>query len=189
MALPARPIPESYWVEPQRFLAGEHPAALDLEIARRRMDAFLEAGFTDFIDLTQPNEFVPYEHILKEQARACAVNVSYKRMSIRDYGIPSRQLMTQILDSIDESLAAGRKVYLHCWGGVGRTGTVVGCYLVRHGKSGEQALQQLAAWWQFVPKRIFHPRTPESDEQMDFIRSWYEIPPPSHRSRQRFCEG
>ena len=28
----------------------------------------------------------------------------------------------------------GRKVYVHCWGGVGRTGTVVGCYLVRQGE-------------------------------------------------------
>ena len=31
-------------------------------------------------------------------------------------------------------------MYLHCWGGVGRTGTVVGCWLVRHGRTGDEAL-------------------------------------------------
>ncbi len=28
---------------------------------------------------------------------------------------------------------ANGAVYVHCWGGVGRTGTVVGCWLLRHG--------------------------------------------------------
>ena len=39
----------------------------------------------------------------------------------------------EILDKIDDDLAAGHNIYVHCWGGVGRTGTVVGCWLVRHG--------------------------------------------------------
>ena len=32
---------------------------------------------------------------------------------------------------------------MHCWGGVGRTGTTVGCWLVRHGRSGTEALAEL----------------------------------------------
>ncbi|WP_188406321.1 protein-tyrosine phosphatase family protein [Psychroflexus salis] len=24
----------------------------------------------------------------------------------------------------------GKKVYVHCWGGVGKTGTVIGCFLL-----------------------------------------------------------
>ena len=31
--------------------------------------------------------------------------------------------MQEILDAVDRALAAGRNVYLHCWGGIGRTGT------------------------------------------------------------------
>jgi protein-tyrosine phosphatase len=37
------------------------------------------------------------------------------------------ELMTTILDAIDESMTAGKPVYVHCWGGMGRTGTVIGC--------------------------------------------------------------
>ena len=50
--------------------------------------------------------------------------------------------MASILDAIDAALDGGKTVYVHCWGGVGRTGTVVGCWLVRHGKTGDEALRQ-----------------------------------------------
>jgi protein-tyrosine phosphatase len=80
--------------------------------------------------------------------------------------------MTTILNTIDTELQAGRKIYLHCWGGIGRTGTTVGCYLVRRGKTGDEALQQLAKWWQTVPKSQIHLRSPETREQAEFIRNW-----------------
>jgi len=80
--------------------------------------------------------------------------------------------MKTILDKLDESLRTGRKVYLHCWGGIGRTGTTVGCYLVRRGMSGAEALSQLDAWWRGVPKSHLHPHSPETLEQAAFIRGW-----------------
>ena len=41
--------------------------------------------------------------------------------------------LKHILDEIDGAILNGKTVYVHCLGGIGRTGTVVGCYLVRHG--------------------------------------------------------
>lgn len=183
------PIPESYWVEPGRFLAGEYPGSYDPETARRQMDKFLEAGFTDFIDLTEPDELAPYENILKEQARLHGMNVVYANISIRDLGLPPHETMRRILDTIDGALAAGRKVYVHCWGGVGRTGTTVGCYLVRHGRTGEEALEQIAEWWRDVPKHVRHLHSPETEAQREFIRNWREIPKSSHKSKNKYCEG
>ena len=49
--------------------------------------------------------------------------------------------MVEILDTIDTALSDGRNIYLHCYGGKGRTGVVVGCYLTRHGMSGSEALE------------------------------------------------
>lgn len=183
------PIPESYWVKPDQFLAGEYPGSYDAATMERRIAAFLRAGIHTFIDLTQPHELIHYESTLKEQARINELDVSYTRISIRDRDIPSPETMKTILDTIDNALNAGRKVYVHCWGGVGRTGTTVGCYLVRHGMSGEGALDQITQWWQDMPKRIFHPRSPETDKQVEFILNWREIPDAGHKSQQNFCEG
>jgi protein tyrosine/serine phosphatase len=80
--------------------------------------------------------------------------------------------MNALLDQIEQNLKAGHKIYLHCWGGIGRTGTTVGCYLVRGGKTAEEALDQLATWWRGVPKSSYHPHSPETKEQFDFIQHW-----------------
>ena len=167
-----RPIAESYWVEPGQFLAGEYPGHFDSEQARRRLDALIEAGFDTFIDLTKQGEVYPYAKFLGKQAQVYRVNAQYYRFPIGDFGLPSAAQMKAILDQIDESLDSARKVYLHCWGGIGRTGTTVGCYLVRRGLDGEGALRQLAEWWQEVPKSRIHPRSPETREQVDFVLDW-----------------
>jgi hypothetical protein len=169
-----RPIAESYWVLPGRLLAGEYPGEYDEETTRKRLDALIEAGFDTFIDLTEPNETAPYAGILKEAASAYGVEAGYSRFPIGDFGLPAAGQMNSVLDAIDEGLAAGHKIYLHCWGGIGRTGTTVGCYLVRHGRASSEALDQLAAWWKRVPKSRYHPHSPETSRQMDFILDWAE---------------
>ena len=73
-----RPITESYWVEPGRFLAGEYPGKFNIEETRQRVNALLEAGFTTFIDLTKPNETVPYIRVLLEQAKYYDVEVAHR---------------------------------------------------------------------------------------------------------------
>ncbi|KAF0108456.1 MAG: hypothetical protein FD146_1030 [Anaerolineaceae bacterium] len=174
-SIPPRPIPESYWVEAGRFLAGEYPGhPRDLEAARR-ITAFLDAGFDAFFDLTQEGELVPYEPLLREDAQHYSDRtVTYRRFPIGDYGLPTTGQMKNLLDAIESALAAGHKIYLHCWGGVGRTGTTVGCWLVRRGMTGEQSLAQLAEWWQAVPKSVRFPHSPETEEQRGFILNWTE---------------
>lgn len=170
----SRPIPESYWVEPGRLLAGEYPAHWDTEMTRKRIDALLGAGFDTFVDLTKQNETVAYVRILMEQAKTYEMEVDHRRFPIGDYGLPTPGQMKTILNTIDAELEDGRKIYLHCWGGIGRTGTTVGCYLVRHGKTGDEALRQLAEWWRSVPKSQIHPHSPETHAQAEFIRHWAE---------------
>lgn len=169
-----RPIPESYWVEPGRLLAGEYPGKYDHQATRQRLDALIEAGFDTFIDLTKSGETVPYLDVLFEEARVYGTKVKHHRFAIGDFGLPTPALMKSILDTIDANLQAGKKIYLHCWGGIGRTGTTVGCYLVRRGLSGSDALRQLADWWHTVPKSHLHPNSPETLEQMKFILGWAE---------------
>lgn len=171
--LPVRPVADSYWVIPEHFLAGEYPGSyFSTDLTRRCLNVFIQSGFTTMIDLTAEDEVGRYEGILHEQAEHYGVAVFYRRFPIVDFGLPSRELMLNILDAIDIALVNGQKIYLHCHGGVGRTGTTVGCFLVRHGSSGSDALLQLADWWANVPKSTRHPHSPETAMQRKFILDW-----------------
>jgi protein-tyrosine phosphatase len=168
------PILESYWVEENRLLVGEYPGSYNDETTRQKIDTFIEAGINTFIDLTQPHELPSYEAILKEQGRIYDVKTRYHRFAIRDHTVPARETMTSILNTIDEALKGGHGVYVHCWGGVGRTGIVVGCYLVRRGHSNKGALALVNTLYKTRPNNIYLPRSPETNEQINFILNWRE---------------
>ena len=52
------------------------------------------------------------------------------------------------------------------------TGTVVGCFMVRHGLSGERALAELATLWPAMEKSWYFRRTPQTDAQHAYVRRW-----------------
>ena len=162
-----RPDPNTYWLVAGRLLAGEYPGQADLQGARGKVAAFLRAGITTFIDLTEPGELRPYEPLLPWDT------VEYRRLPIRDLSVPTDAgHLLAILDAMDAALAAGRNVYVHCWGGIGRTGTVVACWLQRHGRRPDAALAELAGHWRTVAKRHRAPRSPETDEQIRWVQRW-----------------
>ena len=171
-----RPMANTYWVVPGRFAAGEYPGDWDRDEAGRRLRTLLRAGIDHFIDLTRPNDGLkPYGQVAAEQARVEGVEFRREHHPIVDMSVPRRPgEMTAILDAIDDAMADGRTVYVHCWGGIGRTGTVVGCWLVRHGYTGGGALDQVAEWWQHVEKSWRVSRSPQTDEQRAYVRRWAE---------------
>lgn len=164
------PIPDSYWVIPGRLLAGEYPGAREDMDARRKLRRFLDAGITFFLDLTEEGELVPYAHLLAEEAMARGIAVEHHRAPIRDLSTPTPDETERILDIIDAALGAGHRVYVHCWGGIGRTGTIIGCYLVRHGMTGAEALAQIERLRRPTPDGWR--RSPETQEQWAFVLNW-----------------
>jgi hypothetical protein len=171
---PDRPFQDSYWVVPGKFLAGAYPGDYDRTFSRVRITALLNAGFDTFFDLTTENELPPYAPILLEEAAQIGRRVTHHHFSISDYGVPSQAGMHLILDAIDQALSGGHQIYLHCWAGVGRTGTTVGCFLARHGLTGQEALQKVAELFQTASQSKNHPASPESASQVDFILNWHE---------------
>lgn len=138
------PTFNSYWVTPGKLLAGVHPGSTYSVRTRQTLRQLLEADVTVFIDLTEEGEYYAYERLLEQESITLRRLIAYYQMPIRDESIPSVEGMVSILDIIDNAIKADRAVYVHCQAGRGRTGTVIGCYLARHGMSGEAALRVIA---------------------------------------------
>jgi protein-tyrosine phosphatase len=79
------------------------------------------------------------------------------------------------MDVVRESTAAGPAVYIHRRGGIGRTGTVFGCWLRECGLGPDEALervQHLYATHMPKAKDIRYPESPQTLEQKEYIRGW-----------------
>ena len=124
-------------IEPGRLIAGRHPCAWGSENASAEVRELGAAGVTLFLDLTQSGELEPYASRVVPPAR-------YVNRPIRDFSIPARDALVATLDEIDAEIDAGGLVYVHCWAGCGRTGVVVGTWLVRHGVAPNDALRRIA---------------------------------------------
>lgn len=142
----------------------------------RRLEAALARGCTAFIDLTVPGEYSqgrplqPYDQLLAQLGAQRGLDVASYRFAVRDLTVPSVAQMQRILDAIDAACAAGQGVLVHCLGGIGRSGTVAGCYLVRQGWTPDQALSHIQHQVQASVKR--GRASPETPDQIALVRAW-----------------
>lgn len=158
------PIYNSYKVTDWLY-AGEYPGDKGADGAEMKIRQCLDFGITHFIDLTEEGELIPYEPLINGRAE-------YTRFPIRDVSVPNdtesvRELMEKIKGWHNENPLA--KFYIHCWGGVGRTGVIVACFLgyFCHLDS-ERAIQKLRLLFGKCPKSVSRV-TPETFEQVDFV--------------------
>jgi ADP-ribosylglycohydrolase len=179
---PKPPLPNTYWVEPGRLLAGEYPGAGSLVETTSRLQKLLAAGVTLFVDLTAEGELNAY-HTLFEYAQGENA-IKHSRHYIKDHDVPkSPKIMQEILDTIDAHLANNGVAYVHCRAGIGRTGTTVGCYLVRSGLGADAALDRLNDLWCESERSRTWPSVPETEEQIEFIRGWSTTDPKINSER------
>ena len=159
-----RPIENSYRVTNQIY-AGEYPRNKDQESSLVKLQQFESFGITHFVDLTEEGELEPYDKMLYSGA-------SYQRFPIRDVSVPKsmddvRKLVKRIIKIVSNNPEA--KVYIHCWGGVGRTGLIVGCLLGELCElSYDETMAKLEQLFLACPKSAKR-ETPETAEQRDFI--------------------
>ncbi len=173
------PMSRCYWVVTGKFLAGAYPGSPDTLQHQQRIETLWNCGLRFFVNLMEEGErnnagqlFSPYDDILRELAPESGDLKVHQRFAVRDLSIPSIDTMRTILDAIDQSLATDRPVYLHCFGGVGRTGTVVCCWLLRHGFATAQNVVQLLGRLRQADRQTCDRPAPETAVQIRFVEQW-----------------
>ncbi|MDP4583319.1 MAG: ADP-ribosylglycohydrolase family protein [Verrucomicrobiales bacterium] len=173
------PFNNSYWLEPGRILCGEYPRDFDDVEDHEGMSAILDAGVRVFIDLTEEGELKPYREIALTTAASLGLDpdtLEFHRHPIRDLSVPrSPAEMRAVLATIRYARHRALPLYLHCWGGRGRTGTVAGCALRDlFSLDGDEALARLTERWQDCAKSA-HSESPETHEQREYVRGFNPV--------------
>jgi len=166
------PFERCYWVIPGRILAGAYPSSVNEEERRLILEGLLAVGIKTVINLTESGEVNHYGVELYDySAEFRTSGIETVRKPIVDVSIPTHEEMDEILDLIDDRLANDQPVYFHCWGGVGRTGTVLGCYLLKSNMATMDnvfdTIDQLK-----IETPMHHRNSPETEEQKDFVREY-----------------
>ena len=164
-----RPLHQSYEVSVAGGVvyAGEYPGDKYGEKATEKLKRMYHFGIRHFIDLTEEGELCPYNHLLPS-------DTTYTRFPIPDCGVPkSIESVRRLLLRIEELKKMEGYVYVHCWGGVGRTGTIVACYLFQNSEEPDlnKTLEVLRGRFSEMPKSAYR-ETPETKEQINFIEQF-----------------
>lgn len=114
----------------------------------------------------------------KEQAKKKpGINVA----SFVHYGIEDRSTAGDLKELADfvKHLASrvldGEVIYLHCWGGKGRSGLVAACLLgvLYKGITADEALRRIGSYCQL--RNTPHIYSPETREQVEQVRDFYAL--------------
>ena len=175
------PTSSSYCIVPNHLLAGAYPGDPDPVEHRRKVQALVSSGVRLFVNLMEEGEtnhagdpFVPYTDVAQQLCR----DVTCVRHPIRDLSVPTPAQMCAVLDAIDHALNSGKAIYVHCWGGVGRTGTVVGCWLLRHRLAESSNVLDVLRLLRQQDQERGQRASPETPAQQRFVLAWREPPRP-----------
>jgi hypothetical protein len=166
----APPHGRSYWVVEGRLAGGAYPYQPDPTDGDATLRLLRSAGITAFVDLTQARLPGSWEsHLLDYHPSARSLGLEVARRPIRDMGVPTVDEAIGTLDEIDRLLADGQTVYVHCWGGIGRTGLTIGTWLIRHGVATGESVQHLLNELRAADEGAGHIPAPQTREQRAFL--------------------
>jgi protein-tyrosine phosphatase len=166
------PFERSYWVLPNRFIVGEIPASMNEKQTVAKLNGLIRINVNVVINLMEEDEknyenksFYDYGPYLNKH------NIETHRFPIKDLSIPTIDMMRKILSIVQDSIRQKKIVYLHCWGGVGRTGTVVGCFLLNNSLASKENVLETINYLKRTTS-IDKRQSPETEEQRKFIKEW-----------------
>lgn len=98
------------------------------------LESLLEAGVSSIVSLTEdPLDFAPIRE----------VDFDYLHVPVEDFTAPSLHQIEQIIEFLNQQVSHGRGALVHCHAGVGRTGTLLACFLVSQGIEPAEAIGRI----------------------------------------------
>jgi len=125
-------LPDLTWVIPGELAAMGRPGSI-VGFARE-MKALLAVGIRRIISLTERPLGVGMGPLTDFQIY---------HLPVVDFRAPSQEIIERSVELIDEARAAGEGILVHCYMGIGRTGTVVAAYLTTQGLTGIEAIDRV----------------------------------------------
>ncbi len=124
-------LPNFSWLVEHKLAALSYPESEDAFTLLWMM------GIRALINLTE--EPLPEEMLRK-------VGIQTEHIPVVDFTAPTLQQAKQALAMIHFYLDRNMPVAVHCIAGLGRTGTILACYLVGEGISADQAITTIRKW-------------------------------------------
>ncbi|CAE8680112.1 unnamed protein product, partial [Polarella glacialis] len=169
------------YVEPSRLRGPE--------AGRRRLVEVLGAGVDVFVSLIselppqwehegQIRGFTGYYAPVRELAAGYETprDVKFLHFPIDDMGTPSLERLGDIVDQLVQLHLAGRTLYIHCWGGKGRAGTVGASLIGRlEGLSADEVLKRVQiAYSARKQDPAGKDHSPETKAQVELVRRFLQ---------------
>ena len=119
---------------------------IDDKLAGHRTPSFME----DLVWLKKQGIMSLVRMAEKRGAEITSLHISQQELwdcyePVPDFSAPVKVQIDKMVSFICKSLAAGRPVGVSCWGGLGRTGTILACYLVSQGYDADEAIDKVRA--------------------------------------------
>ncbi len=113
-------------------------------------------GIEAIVSLTE----VPLHKTLIEE-----FGFEYKHIPIVDLSTPTQEQIEEFATFVNSLISSKKRIVVHCDAGIGRTGTMLACYLVNKGYSARKAILEV---------RNKRPGSIETAEQEDTIIKYEE---------------
>ena len=137
------------WVEEGKIAGMRRPGSL-YPLARDLAD-LKDAGVAAVVSLTE---------VSLDQSLVVQSGMVYLQVPILDFHPPTLSDINQVISFTRSSIAAERAVVIHCTAGLGRTGTMLACWLVSEGVTPGNAIFKV---------RSLRPGSVETPEQEQII--------------------
>lgn len=173
--MPTRFTDRFYEVVPNKLYASATPSDLRASNRAINLKFIQENNIQVIVNLMEDDELDHDFNLFFDYAPEFSkVGIETVRFPIQDVYIPkSKAYAIEIVDFIDRKNNEGKRVLVHCWGGVGRTGTIVGCYLLRHQLANADNFMSVIAHLR-KNTSIAERTSPETFTQENFVKNFLD---------------